>query len=439
MIRYLCAVALGLCCLAAAGAAEPPAILHATLLNGVKLQTSSGRLGLDRLQFLVPDGGPTGGYSPDGADKLWAIVATAAGEELARYDLWADTIKPGVYGLTATRVKLLKDGQAGDAQGVTLGVGDYRLDFYLASGKFYSYSFSVSALGEGGTAPFFLEGDWSNWGYFLYGNNDPNSQLVWKMWLRNKSAKLEQENKLRLELSRDADGKLLATNREGMTFTLNQSWIRYDLDLIEPMKGTSGGAMFLAKDLLAKDGSYTLKVLRNGEPYALWKCAVAGGKFKLSGRADVATADPLTRIWGGDAYWYEATSSSGQSQSTTAAPKPEPVLTMIPDAQPVMVSGVAMLPAKTILNWMQAQVTITGPKVVAELGDRKLEMTAGSKTALVNGAGVSAPAAPVVKDGDLCVPLKFACEALGATTSWDAPTKTLSIIIGNRLGKVRMP
>ena len=77
--------------------------------------------------------------------------------------------------------------------------------------------------------------------------------------------------------------------------------------MAHPEEGATAawGEYFKAKDLLAKDGDYTLTVKVNETLYGTWKFAVAGGKFQYKGRTVRAEADPLRFIEGGrDAWWY---------------------------------------------------------------------------------------------------------------------------------------
>ena len=151
---------------------------------------------------------------------------------------------------------------------------------------------------------YFLEGDWSDWGYFYYFDANPEQSIQWKIWLRNKAHESEKDYDIRLEVH-SAGGELIATNRENMTFSLRAEWVRYEFDLIFPMVGTSGGAYFKAKDLLDNDGDYTLTVQLNGELYGEWQFRVSDGKFVPSGRTVRGEADSMTFIEGGtDAIWY---------------------------------------------------------------------------------------------------------------------------------------
>ena len=75
--------------------------------------------------------------------------------------------------------------------------------------------------------------------------------------------------------------------------------------MIFPPKGTSGGAYFKAKNLMATDGDYTLTMKIANKPYGVWKFAVKDHKLNYTGRTLRGKADPITFIEGGrDAWWY---------------------------------------------------------------------------------------------------------------------------------------
>lgn len=66
---------------------------------------------------------------------------------------------------------------------------------------------------------------------------------------------------------------------------------------------------------------------------------------------------------------------------------------------------------------------------VLRLGDKTVEVTAYSKTALVNGKPVRLPAAPAMADNDLVVPLAAVTRALGGTASYDPETGQVELTL----------
>lgn len=283
----------------AKAASLPPGIMFSTLLTNATIQPKTGEFRIEnqmQVVFLQPN------------QKGWTMLRKAEGEELVKFNWVAETIKEPYYRVGDVINTDLKTGEIGNP--VMLQPGKYVLDFYTDAGKFYSFPFSVDKIASddpfAGGDLYFMEGDWSDWGYFYYSDANPEQSISWKIWLRNKGFEVNKDIKIRIEVTRDKDKKLICTSRERMTHTLRQVWVRYAFDLISPMEGTSGGAYFKAKDLLAVDGAYTLTFKIDGAVYGVWKFNVAGGKLEYTGRTVRGKADPLTFIEGGrDAFWYK--------------------------------------------------------------------------------------------------------------------------------------
>jgi len=278
----------------------PPGLSYSSVLNGVKLLSKKAQFRLHHIQAtFLPGDNPTG----------YTILRTADGKEICRFEWKSQKLKEPYRLLDFWNVTDLRSGKKVPGGLAFSQPGDYVLDFYLPDEHFYTFPFSVAKLS--GADPFaggdfyFLEGDWSKWGYLYYREADPTKSLQWKVWLRNKEPKPNATVKIRIEIKRDSDGTLVCTNRKNMSFGLRPEWVRAEFDLIFPMEGTSGGRYFKAKDLLDTDGKYTLKMKINDKPYGTWKFAVTGGKLNYTGRTARGKAAPLTFIEGGrDAWWY---------------------------------------------------------------------------------------------------------------------------------------
>ncbi len=318
MTRFMAVAAAGLALLCGpvfttgALADNPPGLMHSTLLNGVKLHHDKGTFYLDHIQavFLPPAQSKTiYPYNPTDGGKLWAILSDSSGAKIARFDFYAELLKAPYWLLNSYNLTDLRTNEKVANKRLNLKPGNYVLDFFLKSGRFYTFPFTVSVIASGDAfrpGDFsFLDGAWNDWAYLYYREADPGQSLHWKVWLRNKEHKDSKSVKPRVEIKRDSDGKLICTSRPNRTITLKPWWNRFDFDMIFPMKGTSGGAYFKAKDLLATDGSYTLKVSLGDQLYGTWKFQVAGGKLNYTGRTVRGEADPLTFVEGGrDAWWY---------------------------------------------------------------------------------------------------------------------------------------
>jgi hypothetical protein len=279
---------------------HPPGYSFSTVLNGVDYLPDTGQFRLDNLQatFISND------------SKGCFVLREADGRELYQYDWEVDTfrdMKP-YYLLNIMGVKNLQTGETMSGGWVELKEpGDYVLDSYLPDEHFYTYPFSISKISS--NDPFaekdrwFIDGAWEDWGYFYYYNADPEKNLQFKVWLRNKTAGDRQDVKPVIEV-RGPSG-LVCTGRD-KTITPSPDWIRYEFDMIFPPEGTSGGAYFKAKDLLKQDGAYTLTLKLGGEEYGVWEFTIKDNKFTPAGRTLRGETDPLTFIEGGrDAFWYK--------------------------------------------------------------------------------------------------------------------------------------
>jgi len=63
----------------------------------------------------------------------------------------------------------------------------------------------------------------------------------------------------------------------------------------------------------------------------------------------------------------------------------------------------------------------------------KIEMKAGSKTAMVDGKTTALDSAPYIKDGTTYLPLRFVASSLGSTVNYEAAAKRVSVLRGGQL------
>ena len=73
-----------------------------------------------------------------------------------------------------------------------------------------------------------------------------------------------------------------------------------------------------------------------------------------------------------------------------------------------------------VWDQVKQQVTLTR-------GDKKIELTVGSKTIKVNDQSRDLDVAPEIDQGRVMVPLRFISEGFGADVSWDPDTRSASI------------
>ena len=425
--------------LAAAFPEATPGLLHAMLLKGVQVDPQTGAFRLDQLQALYLPEPPQGSYShlsDDPARKLWATLSQVGGTELARFDFDAEKMKPPLWLLPYSSITI--GGQRADGQTIKLAAGDYMLDFFLTAGKFYSFPFTVKQVGD----KLLTMGDWNSWGYFLYGNDDPENQFVWKLFLRRHETGNRDGIAPRTEIVRDADKKLIATGRPDFKLWLNDKWTRYDLEFVYPPQSPTPGGFLPAKAILSQDGAYTLKIAMDGAPYGSWPFKIAGGRLVLAGRADRETADPLTFIGGGGAYWYQSQSAvmvdAGQmaAQERTFTQKG-----FIPDCKTVVVGGTTLVMMCPVVTFLEAlsQWNAGAKTLSITHGDKSIRLTLGNATAQTGAGPVALGVAPLMKEGDFYAPLKPVAQALGAEVQWDAKMRLLMVIDGDRCGLIHVP
>lgn len=155
---------------------------------------------------------------------------------------------------------------------------------------------------------YFLNGAWSDWAYLFYPNADPEQNLLFKVWVRHQDhSVIRKEAKIRIEVIRNKDKKLLCTSRDG-SWTLPYEWTRFEFDMAFPTAFDRNdlGEYFKTKHLLAVEGDYTIKMTINGALYGTWNFSVVGGKLSYTGRTERGKADRLSFIEGGrDAWWYQ--------------------------------------------------------------------------------------------------------------------------------------
>ena len=273
----------------------PPGISYSSMLDGVKYFPKDGRIMLHHIRGVFFPGPDTQG---------WVIVKKDGGEDLYKMEFKVQQLKSPYYLIDFHKYQDLKNNKKVSITDIKLKeAGKYRLDFFIGGKKFYTFAFSLSNLGSSdpfaGEGRMFLEGPWRKWGYLFYNGANPDRILQWKIWLRNKS--IEKSKRVSIDIRITKGGKLIAKSRDNTSYNLHQNWVRYAFDMVH-----KNGSIFRAKELLAKDGDYTLKMKVDGKSYGTWKFNVAGGKLSYTGRTVRGKADSLTFVEGGrDAWWYE--------------------------------------------------------------------------------------------------------------------------------------
>jgi len=98
---------------------------------------------------------------------------------------------------------------------------------------------------------------------------------------------------------------------------------------------------------------------------------------------------------------------------------------------PQVINGATMVPAKDYLTAFGATVSWDNETKTMQAfkNGTKLELVAGSKTALLNDTEIQMGAAPVLKNGTLMVPLRTAAEAFGVGLKWDEANKIINLTV----------
>lgn len=101
------------------------------------------------------------------------------------------------------------------------------------------------------------------------------------------------------------------------------------------------------------------------------------------------------------------------------------------DNEPVLKSGTTLVCAEELFEAVGMDITWSDDKktVTAVKDDLTVELTAGSKEAVVNGEKLQLSAAPESADGNMMVPVRFIAEQLGMKVEWDGSTKLVEVTL----------
>ena len=447
----------------------PPGIMWGSLLGSTVVYSNTGNFtvsGFERLTavFLPPAQSNTiYPYNPADGGKFWAVLKDAAGTEVARYDFWAQERPAPYWSVDDVWVTDLATDSRVETGQIQLPPGEYTVDFFLDSGRFYTFNFSVNNLTS--DDPFnpatywFLDGPWRDWGALTYPREDPSRSINWMVFLHNRGRDANKDASIQVAVTRDADGAIVATSRPGMSWTLMREWKNYRFELVNP-----NGVVLSASDFLSNDGAYTLRMTLDGQTYGTWKFQVAGGRLQYTGRTVRGAVDQLEFVEGGTDQWWYIREESGQAPASAAAPAggeaegtetggaapatatqptapagggaagaPE----VIEGATPITINGHTMVPLRSVFEWLGAEVKWIPQAltIYASRGDDIIVMMRlDEDEATVNARKVPLAQRPVQQNGITYVPLRFSAEAFGATVGFDAASGAITITDGDRVG-----
>ncbi len=103
------------------------------------------------------------------------------------------------------------------------------------------------------------------------------------------------------------------------------------------------------------------------------------------------------------------------------------------DAPPIIVNGVTFVPLRFIGEALGAQVTWSPALQVVFLvrGSSQVQLTVGSKLAIIDGKITQLAEAPFIQNGRTMVPLRFISEAFGADVTWDQATQAVTVSLAD--------
>jgi hypothetical protein len=101
------------------------------------------------------------------------------------------------------------------------------------------------------------------------------------------------------------------------------------------------------------------------------------------------------------------------------------------DAPPVIINGVTFVPLRFISEAFGADVTWNEALKVVFLarGSSQMQLSIGSKLAIIDGRITQLLEAPRIQNGRTMVPLRFIGEAFGADVTWDQVTKEVTVAL----------
>ncbi|MFA4931759.1 MAG: stalk domain-containing protein [Caldisericia bacterium] len=103
------------------------------------------------------------------------------------------------------------------------------------------------------------------------------------------------------------------------------------------------------------------------------------------------------------------------------------------DAPPIIVNGVTFVPLRFVGEALGAEVTWSPALQVVFLvkGSSQVQLTVGSKLAIIDGRITQLLEAPRIQNGRTMVPLRFISEAFGADVTWDQATKAVTVSLAD--------
>lgn len=102
------------------------------------------------------------------------------------------------------------------------------------------------------------------------------------------------------------------------------------------------------------------------------------------------------------------------------------------DAAPYILNGRTLVPVRYLADELGAQTTwdAATQTVTVTVGSTTIDLVIGSTTLTVNGTASQMDVAPLINNGRTYLPARYVAEALGAAVAWNPSTQTVTITAG---------
>ncbi len=263
----------------------PPAIVMASLLDAISLDSDEGNLGLNTVTTV---------FMPEGS-KMVTVVTDNEGTMLNQYT-WKGGKDDGVF-----RDYRLSTSSHGNPNSFKLTEeGEYVLVFAVDGEAIHTLPFSVdvgksSSLYKPGTV-YRMDGPWEDYGYLSFKNDDDDEALQFSLWLRTKgktkNGTADAVAKVELKGPRGELGEA----EENVQ--LKATWSEFTFEFGREGDTVSG------EDMTDVDGDYSVEIEIDGKDYATFEFSVDGGEIAMQGRQVREGTDPTVYIEGGGSAWW---------------------------------------------------------------------------------------------------------------------------------------
>lgn len=262
-----------------------PAIVMASLLDAIRLDSDEGTLGLKTVTTV---------FMPEGS-KMVTVVTDDEGKMLNQYT-WKGGKDDGVF-----RDYRLSTSSHGNPNSFKLTEeGDYVLVFAVDGEAIHTLPFSVD-VGKGASlykpaTVYRMDGPWEDYGYLSFKNDDDDEALQFSLWLRTKGKTKNGTASAVAEVElKGPRGELGETE---VDLKLKAAWSEFTFEFEREGETVSG------EDMTDIDGDYSVEIEIDGKDYATFEFTVDDGEIAMQGRQVREGTDPTVYIEGGGSSWW---------------------------------------------------------------------------------------------------------------------------------------